>query len=137
MKLCMVGCSHRNAALEIRERLAFGKQQTGEALEAWRSDFPEAELVLLSTCNRVELYFASERAEQCPTHHDVVEFLARFHGLDAIEVFDELFERRGDDAVRHPPQRVPFGKRLLMVGGASMQSGKWLHLEEIALPLQR
>ena len=49
----------------------------------------------------MELYFAAESAERCPTHHQVVEFLADFHGLTPEGVFDDLFERTGEDAVRH------------------------------------
>jgi glutamyl-tRNA reductase len=101
MKLQMVGCSHHTAAVEIRERLAFNKHQAVEALVRLRQRFPETEAVLLSTCNRVELYVASEEPERCPTHHDVVAFLAEFHGLNASEIFNELFERTGEDFVRH------------------------------------
>ena len=101
MKLQMVGCSHHNVKVDLRERLAFSKDQAVAALAQLRTRFPEAEAVLLSTCNRVELYVASETAESCPTHHDVVEFLAQFHGLDPEEIFNELFERTGEDFVRH------------------------------------
>ena len=101
MKLQVVGCSHHNASIETRERLAFSVAQTRDALHQLRSRFPRTEAVLLSTCNRVELYFAAEEADHFPTHHDVVEFIASFHGLDPLEVFDELFERTGEDAVRH------------------------------------
>ena len=101
MRLQVVGCSHHNSSIELRERLAFNPQQTRDALGQLRQRFPQAEAVVLSTCNRVELYLAAEQAEQCPTHHDMVEFLAGFHGLDPIEVFDDLFERSGEDAVRH------------------------------------
>ncbi len=100
MKLLMVGCSHHNSSIEFRERLAFSPDQARDALSRFRVQFPETEAVLLSTCNRTELYTASEN-DNSPTHHDVVEFLANFHGLSADEVFDDLFERTGEDAVRH------------------------------------
>ena len=76
MKLQMVGCSHHTAPVEIRERLAFSKEQAAQALKSFRARYPQAEAVLLSTCNRVELYFASEAPEACPTHHDAAAFLA-------------------------------------------------------------
>ena len=101
MKLQVVGCSHHTATVEVREQLAFNPDQARVALSRLRERFPDSEAVLLSTCNRVELYVASENATQCPSHHEVVSFLAEFHGLDAIRVFDELFERTGEDAVRH------------------------------------
>lgn len=101
MKLQMIGCSHHTAPVEVRERLAFSREQATEALARFRSRFPQAEAVLLSTCNRVELYFASEAAELCPTHHDAVAFLAEFHGVEVDEVFSKLFEHTGEDFVRH------------------------------------
>ena len=101
MKLQIVGCSHHTAPLEIRERLAFGPSQVPLALTRWRDRFPDAEAVLLATCNRVELFVANENLDGGPTHHEVVDFLADFHGLNAVEIFDWLFERSGEDAVRH------------------------------------
>lgn len=101
MKLQVVGCSHHNASVEMRERLAFSPEQARDALSQLRQLYPETETVVLSTCNRVELYFAAESAERFPSHHDVVEFLASFHGIDPIIVFNELFERTGEDAIRH------------------------------------
>jgi glutamyl-tRNA reductase len=101
MKLQMVGCSHHTAPIEVRERLAFSRDQAAEALGRLRNRYPDTEAVLLSTCNRVELYVASEAAEACPSHHDVISFLAEFHGLQPVELFNELFERTGEDFVRH------------------------------------
>ena len=101
MKLQVVGCSHHNASVEMRERLAFSPEQAHDALSRLRKLYPDTETVVLSTCNRVELYFAAESAERFPSHHDVVEFLAEFHGLDPIVVFNEIFERTGEDAIRH------------------------------------
>jgi glutamyl-tRNA reductase len=101
MKLQMIGCSHHTADIALRERLAFAPDQLSEALTKLRSRFPESEAVLLSTCNRVELYLAASNAAECPTHRDVVEFVATFHGLEPVDLFEELFERTGEDAVRH------------------------------------
>ena len=101
MKFQLVGCSHHTASVEVRERLAFSGDQTQIALANLRQRFPAAESVLVSTCNRVEVYTAAEDPALCPTHHQLVEFLASFHHLDALEIFDVLFERTGEDAVRH------------------------------------
>jgi glutamyl-tRNA reductase len=101
MKLQMVGCSHHNTPVNVRERLAFSTEQALAALAQLQARFPGSEVVLISTCNRVEVYTAAENPAICPSHRDVVDFLAEFHGLDALEVFDALFERTGEDAVRH------------------------------------
>lgn len=101
MKLQMVGCSHHNSSVEVRERLAFTADEARQALGQIRDRFPDSEAVLLSTCNRVELYLAAENPRGCPSHQEAVEFLAQFHGIDPADVFDDLFERSGEDAVRH------------------------------------
>ncbi|RIK78582.1 MAG: glutamyl-tRNA reductase [Planctomycetota bacterium] len=99
MKLQMVGCSHHTASVEVRERLAFSAEQAAKALERWQQQFPHAEAVLLSTCNRTELYTAA--VETPPSHHEVAEFLASFHNIPLSEIFDDLFEQSGEGAVRH------------------------------------
>ncbi|HPM82200.1 MAG TPA: glutamyl-tRNA reductase [Candidatus Anammoximicrobium sp.] len=101
MKFQLVGCSHHTAPIEVRERLAFSGDQAQTALADLRQRFPAAESVLVSTCNRVEVYTAAENPALCPTHHQLVDFLASFHCLDAMEIFDALYERTGEDAVRH------------------------------------
>lgn len=101
MKLQMVGCSHHNAPIALRERLAFNPEQAAKALDRWRSRYPATEAVLLSTCNRVEVYTASDEDAAGPNHHEVAEFLADFHGLELPEIFDDLFEQSGEAAVRH------------------------------------
>lgn len=101
MKLQVVGCSHHHSRVQVRERIAFTLEQARDALSLFRRRFPESEAVLLSTCNRVELYTASEAAGRCPTHHEVIDFLAEFHGVEPADIFDDLFERTNEDAVRH------------------------------------
>ena len=101
MKLQMVGCSHHDASVEVRERLAYSPEQMQAALAQLRRQFPDTESVLISTCNRVEVYTAAEAPATCPTHHQVVDFFAEFHGLDPPEVLDVLLERSGEDAIRH------------------------------------
>ena len=101
MNLKIIGCTHHESSLEIRERIAFSSQQVPAALGEFRRRFPETEAVLLSTCNRTELYTASVNDEAIPSHQDVADFLADFHGLDATGIFDDLFQRSGEDAIRH------------------------------------
>jgi glutamyl-tRNA reductase len=101
MKLQMVGCSHHNSSLALRERLAFNPVQAAEALDRWRLRYPATEAVLLSTCNRVEIYTAWDTDSSGPNHRQVAEFLAEFHGVDLCAIFDDLFEQSGEAAVRH------------------------------------
>jgi glutamyl-tRNA reductase len=100
MNVQVVGCSHHGTSIGIRERLAFGRQQAEEALQQWRVSFRDVEGVLLSTCNRVEIYAASQSAP-IPGVEEVGRFLARFHRLDAGELVPHLFVNSDEAAVRH------------------------------------
>ena len=59
MKLAMSGLDHKLAAVELRERLSFTNAQAGELLDRIRADQRVSGCVLLSTCNRTELYVTS------------------------------------------------------------------------------
>lgn len=101
MKLRMVGCSHQNTPIELRERLAFAECQMEGALSRLRERFPDTESVLISTCNRVEVYTASNAEEFSPSHDQLVDFLAEFHGLPAPQIFPALLQRTEAAVVRH------------------------------------
>lgn len=100
MLVQVVGCSHHETSIGVRERLAFSPEQTREALDHWRRVFPGVEAVLLSTCNRVEIYAATEQRPE-PTLEQIAKFLARFHGLDPAEVIEHLYCRSDEKAVEH------------------------------------
>jgi glutamyl-tRNA reductase len=101
VNLQVVYCSFQKADLSVRERLAFNPSRLGEAYTRLRGAFPKSELVVLSTCNRVELYVAHQHPHRAPTHQDLAQFLADFHQVPLDEFFDDLLERTGPDAVRH------------------------------------
>ncbi|MEM6468139.1 MAG: glutamyl-tRNA reductase [Planctomycetota bacterium] len=99
MKLQMIGCSHHETAVEFRERVAFSSEQISGALDAFRSRFPKGELVLLSTCNRTELYTTDDDGEI--DRDAVVAFLAEQHDLSFDVVVDQMIHRSGAEAVEH------------------------------------
>jgi glutamyl-tRNA reductase len=100
MLVQVVGCSHHNTAIAIRERLAFTAEQAREALDHWRRVFSGVEAVLLSTCNRVEVYAATERHTE-PMLDQIGNFLARFRGLNPAELMEHLYQYSDEMAVRH------------------------------------
>ena len=100
MNVQIVGCSHHDTPIALRERLAFSPAQTQRALEEFRAQFPEVEVVLLSTCNRVEVYTASENGV-CPGLGPVCRFLAAFHRLEPEAIAGHLHEESSEAAVRH------------------------------------
>jgi len=101
LNLQVVYCNHQTAKLGVRERLSFSRAQMPRAYAALRNAFPQSEWVLLSTCNRVEVYAAQEDADQTPSPQDVARFFAEFHQVPVAEFLDDLLERRGPDVVRH------------------------------------
>ena len=100
MKVQMIGCSHRNAPVSIRERLACDSKQICRALDLLRSKFPNLEAVLLSTCNRTELYTATENGST-PTPGELADFFAEFHRIDPAEIIPHLEDQENEAAVRH------------------------------------
>ncbi len=100
MKLAVVGCSHHSASLEVRERLAFSADEARRALALVRDEFAGVEAVLLSTCNRVELYTAAENGD-VPPCDAVAGFLASFHRLDPAAIRRYLYDHQDRQAVRH------------------------------------
>ena len=99
-RLIMVGMNHATAPLPIREKCAFSAEQRQLALAKFAETYPEAETVLVSTCNRVELY-ASRPVHSRPRLEDLVAFIADFHGLDVSELSPHIYERANRDVVEH------------------------------------
>jgi glutamyl-tRNA reductase len=102
MKLVMVGCSHHRTPVELREKLAFTNEQAVRALSELTKLFPGTESVLLSTCNRVELYAASaEEDVKVPETKDLIGFLADFHKVNPDLLQSHLVHCDDREAVRH------------------------------------
>jgi glutamyl-tRNA reductase len=101
MTLAFVGGTHRTVPLPLRERLAFSAEQAAEALRRFRDRFPGREVVLLSTCNRVELYAAGERDAAPPPSDQLVSFLAECRGIDAGVLAPVLSGESDEAVVRH------------------------------------
>jgi glutamyl-tRNA reductase len=100
MNLLMIGCNFRSTPVEIRERLAFDDAKLDRALDELAARF-ESEAVIISTCNRVELYLARPACEAPLEARDVGEFLSAFHGVPAAQIAPHLVHHASDEAVRH------------------------------------
>lgn len=99
MHLLVVGLNHKSAPVEIREKLAFSTTSIPIALSEFSHRFPTAEVVILSTCNRVEIYLAEP--ENKVTDDDVYDFLAEFHNLEKSKFVQYWYHYTGADAVKH------------------------------------
>ena len=98
-ELFVVGISWRTAPVAVREKLAFREDEIAGTLRALTGELPVAEALLISTCNRVEVYGVA-RAGVDPTG-PVRAFLSEQRGLPPGEVTDALYDHRGPAAVRH------------------------------------
>ena len=102
MNVQVVYCNHHTADLSLRERLAFSSDEClVRAYDELRVRFPNSEYVVVSTCNRVELYTAQEDPVDAPSHQELAKFFSDFHQVPVTHFFNDLLESRGPDAVRH------------------------------------
>ena len=102
MNLQVIYCNHQTSSLDVRERLAFtGDEQLAAAYSQLREVFPGSEAVVLSTCNRVELYTAQEHDGAAPTQEELAGFLSSFHGVPLEDFLGDLLLQSGPDAVGH------------------------------------
>ena len=98
-ELIVVGLSHRTAPLAVRERLAFPQTDYEQAL-AKLCELPNVgEAVLVSTCNRVEVYALARAGESGLA--EVRSFLSAARGVDAETLAKHLYEHAGEGAVQH------------------------------------
>jgi glutamyl-tRNA reductase len=95
--LVVVGLSHKTAPLAVRESLAFPKERLPDALARARQDAGLSEAMILSTCNRVEIYGqAADGAAPA-----MLDFLARWHERPAEELSRFVYTVTDEQAIRH------------------------------------
>jgi glutamyl-tRNA reductase len=112
MRLFAVGVSHRTAPVEVRETVDFARRGLDVALEALRQRDLAREAVVLSTCNRAEIYAGAESdaaAESCG------RFISEFNGVSWDALAPHLVVYRGPEAADHL-FRVAAGLDSLVVG---------------------
>ena len=113
MHLFLLGVSHRTAPIELRERLDFSSRDVGGAVEALASRSSATESVVLSTCNRSEIYVASGDATRI--RGELMAFLSDYHHLPVEAFLPHLFSYDDSAAALHL-FRVSAGLDSLMVG---------------------
>ena len=116
MQLVTLGINHTTAPLELRERVAFPSEGMIEAVRLFRSQAPGSirETAILSTCNRTEIYCASEStlaSIQSPLH----AWLANYHQMPTEELAPHLYGLDQSGAVRHA-FRVASGLDSMVLG---------------------
>lgn len=114
MELSIIGLNHRVAPVEVREKLAFDEARLAEALAGVRRATGAAEAVILSTCNRVEIYAARPEASVDEVTL-AARWLASHHGVPEEAVATVLYRHEGLEAVRHL-YRVTAGLDAMVLG---------------------
>ncbi len=111
MSIVALGINHKTASVALREKVAFSPEQLERALEqlTLRDDF--AESVIVSTCNRTEIYCNLEGAEP----QALLSWLADFHRLDEQELAGNVYSYSEKDAINHL-MRVACGLDSLVLG---------------------
>jgi len=109
MALHVFGVNHRSAPLEVREKLAFAPEARGDALADLAAQPGVAEAVLVSTCNRTEVYCRADDASA------VRAWLDREAAKSGIALAPHRSAHRDDAAVRHA-FRVAAGLDSMVLG---------------------
>ncbi len=104
-----LGINHHSAPLAIRERVAFGAEKLQHALADLTRSQPVREVAILSTCNRTEIYCSAETPEV------VIDWLARYHGVERSEIAPYLYTHDQPEAIRHA-FRVASGLDSMVIG---------------------
>jgi glutamyl-tRNA reductase len=118
MEIVLIGLSHRTASVELRERVAFTAEQARQAAGQLRSRGILEETMVLSTCNRSELYGVP--SELSVDGAGAVElFLASFHQMSPSDLDGSLYRHRDAHAVRHL-FRVAAGLDSMLLGEAEI-----------------
>ena len=132
MKLTTIGLNHQTAPLSIREKLAFTAAQLPEALRDLA--LHAAEAVILSTCNRTELYCVGDADA-------VIEWLAHYHNVSEAEIRPYLYTLGCSQTIHHAfrvacgldsmvlgePQILGQMKEAVRVAKAQNSVGTWLN----------
>ncbi len=116
MNFIITGLNHKTADITLREKLAFTPEQIPDALHSIANQFDSLEVVILSTCNRTEIYAACPK-ESSP--HLMIQnlqlWLCQYHSL-SIETFKQhAYDYQSDQALTHMI-KVAIGIDSMVVG---------------------
>jgi glutamyl-tRNA reductase len=124
-ELLALGMSHKTAPVALRERLAFTESQAVEFAQQATASAEVSEAVVISTCNRTEIYLVVGGAggaggDSLQAETDVLGLLARRAGIRPTELAQEIYSPRNCEAARQL-YRVTAGLESMIVGEAEIQ----------------
>ena len=99
MSIVVIGVNHRTSPVELLERVTIPDESIPKALHSLIVRDDVREVVVLSTCNRTEVYAVAERFHGA--YDDIRDFLCETSGLPAEEITPHLYSQHDDAAVSH------------------------------------
>jgi glutamyl-tRNA reductase len=99
LDIVLLGINHKTAPVEVRECIAFSKEESAAALQTLSRKPHIQEVLLYSTCNRVEVILVT--ADKFPAIETAKAFIADFNKIPLERFENSLYIREGDEAVRH------------------------------------
>jgi glutamyl-tRNA reductase len=112
-EIILIGINHKTAPVELRECIAFSGDESIIALQTLRRQPDINEVLLFSTCNRVELLFVTD--DKTRTISATKDFIAEYNKIPLEQFDDALYIHEGNEAVRHV-FRVASSLDSMMVG---------------------
>ncbi len=94
-----IGMNHKTAPVELRELVAFGGHNIDEVMNSIGSIQDIKESMVLSTCNRVEILFTTDKEKEAK--ESVIEFLSHVSGIKKEELGSTLYIYDNEEAIRH------------------------------------
>jgi len=118
MEIVLVGLNHRSAPVEVRERVSFTAEQARQAAEELRARGIFHESLVLSTCNRSEVYGVPPETSR-ESAAVLSDYLSRFHAVQPEQLSSSLYQQYDRHAVRHL-FRVASGLDSMVLGEAEI-----------------
>lgn len=120
MATFLLGINHNTASVDVREKVAFAPEKMHDALQQACADVGLDELVIVSTCNRTELYCEPGEGKASSDSSDVVRqqvqsWLEKYHQLQPENLRDCVYVYKDIDAVRHA-MKVASGLDSMVLG---------------------
>jgi glutamyl-tRNA reductase len=118
MEIVLIGLNHRTAPVEVREKVSFTAEQSRRAVEELRGQGILEEILILSTCNRSEIYgVLPEASRECTA--PLASFFSTFHSVKQELLASSLYHHYDHEAIRHL-FRVSAGLDSLVLGEAEI-----------------
>ena len=115
MSLITIGLNHKTTPVDMRERLAFTPENLPEAVKSLTELDGISEAVILSTCNRTELYCTINASGHQNTDRRLVEWFSQFHGFEPQDLQQYLYLHDHTNSIRHA-MRVASGLDSMVLG---------------------